>query len=157
MQQSCSCVLKLCMKAQQSAIHTGRQAGASDLSPVKDGGTKAGLQAELMPMLLSDVSIQLGEQVAGVHDRGGYGQARRALEFLAPGAACLGQQPTHPHAHMYTLAGPHYRRRHVLHLQVGSKWANGACSQRECNSTAHLVKCQEWCVHCQSMSRVTYC
>ena len=75
----------------------GRQAGASDLGPVEDGGTKAGLQAELMPVLLSDVSIELGEQVAGVHDRGGYGQARRALEFLAPGAAWLGQQPTHTH------------------------------------------------------------
>lgn len=77
----------------------GRQAGTTNLGPVKDGGTKAGLQAELVPVLLSDVSVELGEQVAGVHDRGGYRQARRALEFLAPGAAWLGQQPTHTHMH----------------------------------------------------------
>ena len=81
----------------------GRQADASDLGPVKNGGTKAGLQAKLMPVLLSDVRVQLGEQVAGVHDRGGYGQARRALEFLAPGAAWVGQQPTltHTGTHAY--------------------------------------------------------
>lgn len=45
----------------------------ADLGSVEDGGTKAGLQAELMPVLLSDVSIELGEQVTGVHDRGGQG------------------------------------------------------------------------------------
>lgn len=101
----------------------GRQAGASDLGPVKDGGTKAGLQAKLMPVLLSDVSIQLGQQVAGVHDRGGYGQARRALEFPAPGAAWLGQQPTQSHAHVHTLAELCHRRRHVSHVrqQAGNR------------------------------------
>ena len=90
---------------------------------MKDGGTKAGLQAELVPVLLSDVSIELGEQVAGVHDRGGYGQARRALELLAPGAAWLGEQPTHTHAHVRTLAELCHRRRHVSHVrqQVGNR------------------------------------
>ncbi len=70
---------------------------------MEDGGAKAGLQAELMPVLLSDVSIQLGEQVARVQDRGGYGQARRALELLAPGAAWVGQQPTLTHMNTCTL------------------------------------------------------
>ena len=81
----------------------GRQAGESDLGPVEDGGAKAGLQAELMPVLLSDVSIQLGEQVPRVQDKGGYAQARRALEHLAPGAGWVGQQPTLTHMNTCTL------------------------------------------------------
>ncbi len=107
----------------------GRQAGTTNLGPVKDGGTKAGLQAELVPVLLSDVSVELGEQVAGVHDRGGYGQARRALEFLAPGAAWLGQQPTHTHAHTHTFAELCHRRRHVSHFKWAASGQKVVCSQ----------------------------
>ena len=64
---------------------------------MEDGGTKAGLQAELMPLapLLGKVRIQLGQQVARVYDGRGQGQPSRALELFAPWAGWLGQQPEH--------------------------------------------------------------
>jgi len=67
----------------------------ADLGPVEDGRTKASLQTELMPLasLGSNVSIELGEQVAWVHYRRCQRQASRALKLLAPWAGWLHQQP----------------------------------------------------------------